>query len=468
MISDTLQGVRTHLELWPEALPEDGSLLETPVALLLGRARMLRATGILALREERFVYVSRGSPVHVDSLLQDDASEIQLVNSGVLSAQAIDQTRAVAAEQGRGVGEALLSMGKISPNELYELKQRQSRQRLVSCFAWRDGAARFEERPIGGEIVPIAIDLAQVLTDGVAAHYDRRRLARELAVGESHRVYLTGPPEAGRSLALGALEVRILSRASARPSVASLAMDLRADDTALHRALFVLFHLGLVGFDLAADEVAKPPQPVPDVIQPRMPQRSPGPVAPPAPPRPAPRPAIPSPASRPAARTPAPRPATPKPPSRPAMPSAPPTADPEGPEAPAAVLPPLGRPKKSASSYLEESEMARDAGDLVAALLAMRYAHLVEPNNAVIAADLALLFVLVDERAYGREAGRLAKETRRANPALPIPYVVLGVLLEQIRDSARAEQMYRQALSRDPECDEARARLERLLTRWKG
>lgn len=445
MIRDTLQGVRTHLELWPEALPEDGSLLETPVALLLGRARMLRATGILALREERFVYVSRGSPVHVDSLLQDDASEIQLVSSGVLSAQALDQTRAVAAEQGRGVGEALLSMGKISPNELYELKQRQSRQRLVNCFAWRDGAARFEERPIGGEIVPIAIDLAQVLTEGVAAHYDRRRLARELAVGESHRVYLTGPPEAGRSLALGALEVRILSRASARPSVASLAMDLRAEDTALHRALFILFHLGLVGFDLAADEVAKPPPPVPEVIQPRMPQRSPGPGATPAPPRPA----------------------TPKPPSRPVMPSAPPTADPEGAGA-TSMLPPLGSPKKSAASYLEESEMARDAGDLAAALLAMRYAHLLEPNNVVIAAELALLFVLVDERAYGREAGRLAKETRRANPALPIPYVVLGILLEQIRDSARAEQMYRQALSRDPECDEAKARLERLLTRWKG
>lgn len=449
MTRDTLQGVRTHLELWAEELPEEGSLVETPVAALLGRARLLRATGILALRQERFIVLSRGLPVFVDSVLSGDASDVQLVNVGALQARALEQVRAVAAEQGRGLGEAMLSMGAISPSELYEHKRRQTLQRLVGSFAWRDGDVRYEERPIGAEIVPLAIDLAQVLAEGVAAHYDRLRLARELAVGESHRVYLTGPPEAGRSLALGGLEVRILSRASARPSVATLLIDLRADELALHRALFVLFHLGLVGFDLAADEVAKRPPPVRDavdVIQPRMPPRRP-PVATPLPPRPPSRPAMPRPATTPAPPRPAATPAPPEPPD--ATPG----------------LPPLGPPTKSAASYLEDAERARDAGDLRAALLALRYAHHVEPHNVVIAGDLALMLLLVDERAFAREAGRIARDARRAKPALPVPYVVLGILMEQLRDSAKAEQLYRHALARDPECEEAARRLERLANR---
>jgi cytochrome c-type biogenesis protein CcmH/NrfG len=139
-------------------------------------------------------------------------------------------------------------------------------------------------------------------------------------------------------------------------------------------------------------------------------------------------------------------------------------APPETPDA-ASALPPLGRPTRSAASYLEDAERARDAGDLPGALLALRYAHLIEPSNVVIAGELALMLVIVDERAYAREAGRIAREARRANPALPMPYVVLGILMEQLRDSARAEQLYRHALARDPECDEAARRLERLATR---
>lgn len=444
---DTLPEIRTHLELWPEELPDSGLIVQTPVALLLARARLSRVTGVLGLRGERFVYLSRGLPVFVDSVLSADTSEVHLVAAGALTGRAIAATRAVAAAQGAGVGEALLSMGVLSASELFEHKRAQTRQRLVDCMSWRDGTARFEaRRPFGSEIVPIPIDLSQVLSDGVALHYDERRLRRELPVGESHRVYLTGPAAAMAGTTLGILEARVLSRAPARPSLATLATDLALSGQELYAALFVLFHLGLIGFDLAAGDVATPrprrDDDVREVLRPRMPAPRaavphPSPIAParePAParpPRPTPGPVVPElPASRPAARR------------RP--------------------LPPLGRPTRSAAGYLEDAELARDAGDTDAALLALRYAHEVEPHNPAIAADLAYAFLVVDARAFARDAGRLARDARRGNPSLPMPYVVLGMLMEQLRDAARAAQLYRYALTRDPGCEEAQSRLSRI------
>ena len=474
---DTLPEVRTHLELWPEQLPESGSLAETSVALLLARARMLRATGVLGLRGERFVYLLRGQPVFVDSVLQVDGSDVYLVNAGLLRERALAETRERATQQGSGVGEAMLQMGVISATELFEHKREHTRQRLVDSLGWREGTARFEERELfGSEIVPIPVDLAQVLSEGVVLHYDDFRLARELPVGEAHRVYLTGPSDDARGLALGSLEAQALSRAAARPSLATLAMDLRVEPSPLHRALFVLYHLGLVGFDLSSEDAPpRPPAraapPPAEVIRPgRMTAPRPGGpprrIASPAP-MPAARPPRPTPAA-PAVGTPrrVPSPAAPMPAARPPRPTPGPVLGAsDGPASPRRQLAPLGQPTRSAAGYLEDAELARDAGNIEDALLALRYAHVVEPKNPSIKAELALMFLQVDEKAFAREAGRLARDARRDNPSLPLPYVVLGMLMEQLRDYSRAAQLYKYALSHDPGCEEARRRVQLLAER---
>jgi hypothetical protein len=179
----------------------------------------------------------------------------------------------------------------------------------------------------------------------------------------------------------------------------------------------------------------------------------------------------PPPIARPARLTPGPE--LPSAPPAPAARPARPTPGPEVPDLPPArpgtsarrTLEPLGKPTRSAAGYLEEAELARDADDVERCLVAMRYANLVEPHNPIIAADLAFTLLEVDARAFARDAGRLARDARRGNPSLPMPYVVLGMLMEQLRDASRAAQLYRYALARDPECREALARLERLEER---
>jgi len=116
---------------------------------------------------------------------------------------------------------------------------------------------------------------------------------------------------------------------------------------------------------------------------------------------------------------------------------------------------------KTAAQYLEDAELARAALDLHEALLAIELALELEPNDPAIWADKAYTLLLKDARLHGREANLLARDARRADPSLPLPYVVVGLLMEQVGEVERALQMYRAALQRDQTCQEAQDCLDR-------
>ena len=151
---------------------------------------------------------------------------------------------------------------------------------------------------------------------------------------------------------------------------------------------------------------------------------------------------------------PAPRPST-LPPSRSSG------ASPKGPK----PIVKLGRPTKSVSAYVEDAELARASHDYEAALLALEFALDLEPQNAFLWGEKAFTLMVRDPRAHGKEANTLARDARREDPSLPIPYVVLGMLMEQVRETERAIQMYRVALQKDPICEAAQSRLEALQDR---
>jgi tetratricopeptide (TPR) repeat protein len=124
-----------------------------------------------------------------------------------------------------------------------------------------------------------------------------------------------------------------------------------------------------------------------------------------------------------------------------------------------------GKPTKSVAAYIEDAELARASKDHENALLALEYALDLEPENPFLWAEKAYTLMLRDPRAHGKEANTLARDARKADSSLPLPYVVLGMLMEQIRETERAVQMYRVALQKDPICEAAQARLETLEDR---
>jgi tetratricopeptide (TPR) repeat protein len=530
-----VSGAAFQIELTPEALPLRTDLARFPFAVLLANARMLGVTGILELRGEKRIFISRGSPVHVESDLADETSELYLLRTGAVDASDLAPARELARSQGGKIGEALLGLGLIEANELFEHTRNRARDGLVSCFQWETGTAVWEPRErFGPDILAIPIDAVRVFFDGILRYYDRRRLDRELPVDDSSRIYLVPSPRIEVSTAsVGTVEARLLKLAQGRPSLpsAGLAVGLSPDD--LRRRVYALYCLGVIGFEVDTPLLEHTPPPnAPPPVSMHVPRAGTGgggtgpypaqsaatassvvastPATTRAPSHtpsyvPAARPAVDAPRS--SSLPPPPRPVTsprqsqlPPPPTvgRPSSPSVPPpptvgrssspsvpppARDSQLPPPPSAHAAPgraaaqgpshkaaaqiikVGRPTKTVSAYVEDAELARGSSDWDAALLALEYALELEPENPYIWGEKAYTLMLRDPRTHGKEANTLAREARRQDASLPLPYVVLGMLMEQIRETERAVQMYRVALQKDPICEPAQARLEALEVR---
>jgi len=488
-------GQARTLQLPVEPLPSQGDLSSTPFPILLGQARAVRATGVLTVAGERFVFFLRGTPVHIDSLAAEETSEVYMRRQGTwLDEEELAGARAIALESGRGVGEALLGLGILDPNELFEIKRAHSRQKLVGCFVPTAGTIRFEPREgFGTEFVPMPVDALDAMREGLGRFYDRARLERELPVDDLCRVAIVStaaPP------GLSTEEARILKLAEQRPTVRTITGTggTRSDDARRH--LYALYCLGLVGFELGAPVVEETdaerrmqdPLPAPKAAGSPAASRPPPvpadaararPSAPP-PPR---APAVPPAAPRPSAAPPPP-PAARRDPTGPTSTRRDPTGsvatrrDPTGPTKTSGGAPgsPAPRrdttgsfrtqrrdgPTRSPDEALEASEITRAEGDLLSAIEILKNADEDHPGEPALQAQLAFLLVLLDPRKHAKEANRLAHEARKASPTLPMPYVVMGVLLEQIGQKQQAAQMYRHALARDPDCSDASRRLSLL------
>lgn len=530
-MSGSVSGAAFQFELTPEELPARTDLARLPFAVLMANARMLRVTGILELRGEKRIFIARGNPVHVESDLAEETSELYLLRTGAVDASDIEPARELARSQGGKIGEALLGLGLLEANELFEHTRNRARDALIACFQWEAGSAIWEPRErFGPDILAIPIDVVRVFFDGILRFYDRRRLDRELPVDDSSRIYLVPSPRIEVSTAsVGTVEARLLKLAQGRPSLpsAALAVGLAPDD--LRRRVYALYCLGVIGFEVDAPllEHTPPPKPPPSVSM-HVPRAGTGgggtgphpaqtaataasvvaatPATTREPSHTPSHPVVARPAvggARSSALPPPPRPVTsprqsqlPPPPAssprqshlpsapasgRPSSTGLPPAARDSQPPPPpsarpgagrsagpgpthkvAAQIVKTGRPTKTVAAYIEDAELARTSRDWDAALLALEYALELEPENAFIWSEKAYTLMLRDPRTHGKEANILARDARKQDPSLPLPYVVLGMLMEQIRETERAVQMYRVALQKDPICEAAQARLEAL------
>ena len=117
---------------------------------------------------------------------------------------------------------------------------------------------------------------------------------------------------------------------------------------------------------------------------------------------------------------------------------------------------------RSVGDYLEEAELARGSRQWDEALLALHHAGELEPDNPAVWAQKALTLLLKDPRLNAKEANQLARDSRKADPGLALPYVAMGMLMEHVGETERAGHLYRMALSRDPSCEDALERLDEL------
>jgi hypothetical protein len=502
-----------QMELSPTPLPARTDLAVLPFAVVLANARMQALTGMLDLRGEKRIYFSRGEPVSVESDLVDESTEAYVVRVGAVDASDVPPARDLAHSKGGKLSDALLGLGLLEPNEVFEHAKNRARDTLITCFQGERGSVMWEALPrLGPSILQVPVDVVRVFFDGISRFYDRRRLDRELPVEDSSRLFVVKSRSIDAA-SIGTVEARLMNLAAGHPSVASAAFvaGLSGDD--LRRRLYALYCLGVIGFEMDApyEKVLPPePSPPPPTHLPRVGTGSrpvvdlgPGPT-PDAqdPPPPAQRRSVPPPVPRPTTRpstapplpptaSAAPRPGTAPPATRPSTApprpgaasgaprpgTAPPATRPDDVPAPTPRPPPRGggavvrevveisKATKTTAEYLEDAEMARSARDWDAALLALEHALDLDPVSPTVWAEKAYTLLLRDPRAGAKEANQLARDSRRDDPGLPLPYLVQGMLMEQVGEVGRATHLYRVALQRDPLCEPAQKLLEAIQER---
>jgi tetratricopeptide (TPR) repeat protein len=158
-----------------------GELAMRPLPAVLLDLHEGRATGRLVLKRGRvtkIVDLADGDPVSASSTLRDETLGSFLVSSGVITEEQHRQAVQRAASRGGKLGEALIALGMLTPDQLIDQLGQQSRNKLVQALRWSQGSWRFEDTTEA--IEGLQLPMIELVLDGLreTAVEDIERLAR--------------------------------------------------------------------------------------------------------------------------------------------------------------------------------------------------------------------------------------------------------------------------------------------------
>ena len=123
------------------AIPEKGSLRETPLPRLLLDLYRARFDGSVHLSRNRlgktFLFQS-GIPIFAESNLASETLGVQLMDSGRITRDDHARVSAHVVETKCKEGKALLDLEILDPKSLFLALKEQVRSRVVDCFGWPD------------------------------------------------------------------------------------------------------------------------------------------------------------------------------------------------------------------------------------------------------------------------------------------------------------------------------------------
>lgn len=199
-----------------------GDLGQTSVPRLLVALHVAQATGALTLSRgpvRKIVVVERGRPVYAASNVAGERFGAICVRLGLVAQEWLDAARRD--EPGARTGDLLVRAGLLSPARRAELVAGQVKAIAWSTFDWREGGYAFQlARPPEGR-VPLAVDAADVVLDGVLRTSTLPRLREELPA-DLHLAPAPDPAFELFALRLGPAQAQLLALADGTKSVADL------------------------------------------------------------------------------------------------------------------------------------------------------------------------------------------------------------------------------------------------------
>lgn len=206
---------------------------------LSGKLRFHRGTA------QKEFFFRKGKVVHIASNLKHEIVGSFLLRCGAVTQDQMRQAIERAQEFGGRIGDTLVSLGIMSPYQLFELLDLQYREKFLQLFEWETGSYEFFEGiPSPVEMAPADSTVYHFLMDGFRKHASETELVEFLAAFKDAVVHMV-PNRYLRveDLPLNTRESRILSRLQKHPRVSDIQLEAKEKDTLnLTRYLMVLLY----------------------------------------------------------------------------------------------------------------------------------------------------------------------------------------------------------------------------------
>jgi tetratricopeptide (TPR) repeat protein len=232
-----------------ESLPDRGSLESQPFPALLLALLRRRFTGRLDVAREgarKRIWLRDGIPVLAESNLPSESLGIQLLDAGRITRDEYLRVVERVRERACREGAALVSLGLVTPQDLFAALREQVRRRLLDCAGWPRGEFAIDpDDPPPPDASAFRCDPISLAQEAVAVHWSPARVCA--ALGGKRARY---PVPRKRMAALAArLHVdpeveQLLGRLGASPALGAL-LDATRAPSAL-AALWVLDAAGAI------------------------------------------------------------------------------------------------------------------------------------------------------------------------------------------------------------------------------
>ncbi len=235
-----------------------------PLPYLLAALHRSEFTGRLGLLEgevERTVVFHKGTPVQVQSRLQEETLGRILLEEGRIT---MDQYNRILGEMlatRKQAGEVLVSIGALGPQDVFAALEFQARKKLTNCFRM----VGFDFAVLEGEVPPemqiASLDTTEAILSGVLTNYSVDRLLGDFPVDEDTVFSRVSSPQE-RPAKIGPKENRILRSLGKGTPLASL----MAGGIELQYLLSVLFTFHAMEM-VEASGLTRPSRPELDLLR---------------------------------------------------------------------------------------------------------------------------------------------------------------------------------------------------------
>ena len=231
----------------------EGRLEEHPVSRVLTYLYDREETGRLVLVQEgmnKTIYTIQGKPVNVESSLRDETLGRYLVKQGKISEEDYERSVELMLKEGIKQGAALVKLGLLKPRELYQEVKAQTRNKILTAFAWEEGEYRFyPETEFIEKIYRFEFSFPLLLKEGIYLHLPESVLERELGLLEDRTITpLPGMEERAKGFSLNEREREFLTQVDGKKSLGEL-LELEKDYPFARRLLYLFLLAGLLGVE---------------------------------------------------------------------------------------------------------------------------------------------------------------------------------------------------------------------------